>query len=217
MLATSVVGFRQIMTGNNVRISHHSIYWLLRCSSDQLRSVVVDGITIGHPCCSQHDCPIPLASVSHRYCPVHSELEKQCSVSECENPASAGFKTCTESGHRELELQYQDRGKAMFQLKHRLEQIKSSQTHDSLSTGGISVGQHDDLEGAGIDAADQDVIVDENGICDTGKPDGGNRKLRARFGRRRTHNDELCVGSCGIILGRATFFGSEAPNGVRVR
>jgi hypothetical protein len=36
------------------------------------------------------------------------------------------------------------------------------------------------------------------------------------FGRRRTHNEELCVASCGVILGRATCYGSEAPNGVRV-
>ena len=44
----------------------------------------------------------------------------------------------------------------------------------------------------------------------------GNRPARARFGRKRTHNEELCVTSCGVIVGRATFYGSEAPNGVRV-
>jgi hypothetical protein len=63
--------------------------------------------------------------------------------------------------------------------------------------------------------ADNALEVDEDGICD-GKDDGGNQKLKARFGRRRTHNEELCVASCGVILGRATFYGSEAPNGVRV-
>lgn len=53
-------------------------------------------------------------------------------------------------------------------------------------------------------------------VCE-GKSELGNRRLRARFGRRRTHNEQLCVGSCGVIIGRATFYGSEAPNGVRVR
>jgi hypothetical protein len=85
------------------------------------------------------------------------------------------------------------------------------------------------LEGSGADN-DEDVLLDANGIsapsfgqeasilniCD-GKPDAGNRTIKARFGRARTHNEQLCVGSCGVILGRATFYGSEAPNGVRVR
>ncbi|KAJ7078210.1 hypothetical protein C8R44DRAFT_896024 [Mycena epipterygia] len=50
--------------------------------------------------------------------------------------------------------------------------------------------------------------------CD-GKSTKGNRVLRARFGRKQTHNEQLCCFSCGVIAGRATFFGSEAPNGVR--
>jgi len=29
-------------------------------------------------------------------------------------------------------------------------------------------------------------------------------------------NEQSCVASCGVILGQATFFGSEAPNGVCV-
>jgi hypothetical protein len=71
------------------------------------------------------------------------------------------------------------------------------------------------LEGSGADT-DEDVEIDAGGVCD-GKPETGNRSVRARFGRKRTHNEELCVASCGVILGRATFYGSEAPNGVRVR
>ncbi|KAI0078139.1 hypothetical protein K474DRAFT_1594658 [Panus rudis PR-1116 ss-1] len=43
-----------------------------------------------------------------------------------------------------------------------------------------------------------------------------NAKLRAQFGRRWTHNEQLCVATCGVVLGRATFYGSEAPNGVRL-
>jgi hypothetical protein len=86
------------------------------------------------------------------------------------------------------------------------------------------------LEGSGADE-DEDVVLDANGVCNDeplpdlvedvntcdGKPETGNRKIRAQFGRKRTHNEQLCVGSCGVILGRATFYGSEAPNGVRVR
>jgi len=62
---------------------------------------------------------------------------------------------------------------------------------------------------------DEEVVIDSAGVCDE-KPEQGNKSLRARFGRKWTHNEELCVASCGVILGRATFYGSEAPNGVRV-
>ncbi|KAF8589403.1 hypothetical protein K439DRAFT_1645149 [Ramaria rubella] len=44
------------------------------------------------------------------------------------------------------------------------------------------------------------------------KPPTGNRTDRAWFGRKRTHNEELCMGSCGMILGWVTFYGSEGPN-----
>ncbi|KAF7294714.1 hypothetical protein MIND_01008700 [Mycena indigotica] len=71
----------------------------------------------------------------------------------------------------------------------------------------------DGIEGTGADE-DEDVEIDEDGVCPD-KPSVGNQKPKARFGRRRTHNEELCVMSCGVIVGRATFYGSEAPNGVR--
>lgn len=41
-------------------------------------------------------------------------------------------------------------------------------------------------------------------------------KLFARFGRRRTHNEQLLVHPCEVILSRATFYGSEAINAVKV-
>jgi hypothetical protein len=129
----------------------------------------------------------------------------------------------------------------MFQLKTHLERLKLSQTYDSLPTPPL-VGQPclivqdetmamvanlqpdaevesdaiDDppLEGSGD--TDDAVLLDANGeLCD-GKPDMGNQKLHAQFGRKRSHNEELCVASCGILYGHQRFFGSEAPNGVQV-
>lgn len=35
------------------------------------------------------------------------------------------------------------------------------------------------------------------------------KKLKAQFGRRYTHNEQLFVRPCGVIIGRATMFGSE--------
>lgn len=63
---------------------------------------------------------------------------------------------------------------------------------------------------------DEQVLLDLSGdLCD-GKPETGNQKLRAQFGCKRSHNEELCVASCGVIFARQRFYGSEAPNGVRV-
>ncbi|KAJ7113337.1 hypothetical protein C8R43DRAFT_1138631 [Mycena crocata] len=186
------------------------------------RSTVTDGIAMGRPSCAVHDCMEPLPNVNQRHCILHSHLDRH-------NPE-----------HRSFESYYYLQGKAMFQLKHRLDRIKVSQTNDSMSSGQRSSAlysrprMNDEVngellpessdglmdnddgsagEGPGVDA-DEDVEIDADGICD-GKPETGNRSTRARFGRRRTHNEQLCVGSCGVILGRATFYGSEAPNGVR--
>jgi hypothetical protein len=41
------------------------------------------------------------------------------------------------------------------------------------------------------------------------KPDTGIRKIRAMFGRHRTHNEQIMVHPCGIIVACCTFFGSE--------
>ncbi len=137
------------------------------------------------------------------HCPDHLYLDRVCAVLDCANDVESGFKTCNILQHRNLEVYDRMQGKAMFQLKRRLERVRAIQTNDALSSTDA------------MPEADQEVYIDTDGLCD-GKPETGNRKLRARFGRKRTHNEELCVSSCGIILGRATFFGSEAPNGVRV-
>ena len=184
---------------------------------DPLRSVVVDGITIGHPCCGVHDCTIPLESGCNRFCRNHQEYERKCCVVDCNSPVESGFKTCADAGHRNYELHVRERGKAMFQLKDRLKRINSYQTHDALSAKTpVTEDEGGALEGSGV-GDDCEMQVDEDGDECGGKSLVGNRKVKARFGRRRTHNEELCVASCGTILGRMTFYGSESPTNVRVR
>jgi hypothetical protein len=89
---------------------------------------------------------------------------------------------------------------------------------DAFDSNSTSTGAASESGMAAMDV-DQPALMSQKGgaaRCD-GKPETGNRRrLRARFGRKRTHNEELCVTSCGVILGRATFYGSEAPNGIRV-
>ncbi|KAF8583376.1 hypothetical protein K439DRAFT_1348921, partial [Ramaria rubella] len=61
---------------------------------------------------------------------------------------------------------------------------------------------------------EEDTVLHEYEVSCAGKTAAGNQKIQARFGRQRTHNEELCVATCGVILECTTFFGSEAPNGV---
>jgi hypothetical protein len=35
------------------------------------------------------------------------------------------------------------------------------------------------------------------------------KKVRAQFGRRRTHNEQIIVTPCGMIIARETFYGAE--------
>lgn len=58
-------------------------------------------------------------------------------------------------------------------------------------------------------------VVVETTVCDE-KSEAGNRTLKAYFGRRRTHNEQLIVRTCGVIISRATLYGSEAVSGVNV-
>ncbi|KIJ36555.1 hypothetical protein M422DRAFT_61158 [Sphaerobolus stellatus SS14] len=94
--------------------------------------VVMDGVTLGHPCCAIHDCVNPLPTNRHMCC-LHDGVEIEQSVQQC------------------------------------------------------------DL-----------------------KTDGTTKKPKARFGCRCTHNEEVCVTSCGMALGQVTFFGAEGLNGVQI-
>ncbi|PPQ79909.1 hypothetical protein CVT26_004187 [Gymnopilus dilepis] len=184
------------------------IYELPDGTKVYILSVITDGVTIGRPTCMVQDCDVPLESVKDRYCPVHQDEDRVCVVTTCSDLAEAGHRTCTIKSHRSLEEYNSEHNKAMFQLKHRLARLSTSQPSDSIPTAE-----------ADTPFSDEEVVVEQpeqpDPQCD-GKSEEGNLKLRARFGRRRTHNEELCVASCGVILGRATFYGSEAPNGVRM-
>ncbi|KAI0746250.1 hypothetical protein C8Q80DRAFT_1105775 [Daedaleopsis nitida] len=158
-----------------------------------IRSVVTDGVTVGHPCCAVHDCKLPLVRrKGARYCIEHAAKELECSIIGCSAPAEHKFKSCTDPAHRALDERYHMQNAAMFQLKGRYERLNESR-------------------GRGSDHSLADT--DTQHTC-TEKSPHGNRRLKTQFGRKRTHNEELCVASCGTILGRASFHGSEAINGV---
>lgn len=64
-----------------------------------------------------------------------------------------------------------------------------------------------------------DVVADDLEDVDDAawKSDKGNQQPKASFARRRTHNEELVVSCCGMILARGTMYGAEAISGVKVQ
>lgn len=170
------------------------------------RAVVTDGVTLGHPCCNVHNCPEPLPTNRVKHCRTHSHLEAQCAVIECTAPRAPRSLVCTLPEHHALEVARRILGSSQFQLKERLRRQGAVVASSSIPAGSAPV-----LSGG--DSDDDEILprVDEGA-----KPDAGNRAPRVRWGRRRTHNEQLIVCCCGVIIGRTTMFGAESLTLVKV-
>ncbi|KZT63110.1 hypothetical protein DAEQUDRAFT_229694 [Daedalea quercina L-15889] len=199
-----------------------------------MRAAVMDGVTVGRPCCKVLNCQGELPSQRARYCERHADMDKTCVVVGCTVLAPSGFKTCLEPSHRELEDSASH--SALFQLRRRLERLRKSTIevegqavedelvdvdadgrehnppHDKEDEGTVMVNTG--LAGPSAPEDHQSLQMEIVTECPT-KSDEGNVRPRARFGRRRTHNEQLVVATCGVIVGRATFFGSEGIDGSR--
>jgi hypothetical protein len=135
-----------------------------------------------------------------RFCPSHDHLNSICAVDNCSTPIEIGHATCALSNHRLLETEYRRKDKAFFQLIPNLQRPRVSNPNDALGTA----------ERADFDITEEIQLAEDNPdpACPSKDPEG-NRKLRALFGRRRSHNEQIVVAPCGMILIRKTFMGSE--------
>ncbi len=127
------------------------------------QAVVTDGITLGRPCCKEHNCPNELPNNRAHWCLAHSHLAAECVVVACKKPAETGYHTCSIPEHRALEATQNEKNKAFFQLRQQLKR----QLHDTSQLAD-SVG-----ELPAIDWEDEDVH----------KSDKGNTQPKARFAR----------------------------------
>ena len=135
-----------------------------------------------------------------------------------------------------MEKLNKERGQAAFTLKHRLQHAQVSHPTNSMPTTSQPLDSHGgdleediewfEVEGEGVHIFHANnpgsVGVLDNMISSEGDPcpsksGTGNRKVKAQFGRCRTHNEQTLVRPCGIIFARATFFGAEAVSNVLVR
>ncbi|KAF8585415.1 hypothetical protein K439DRAFT_1646619 [Ramaria rubella] len=178
----------------------------------KLQAVVSDGITIGHPCCGIHDCKVPLANVSQDiYCPTHLGYESKCVVTTCGSALEACFLTCEVTSHRALERAYQEKGSAFVQMHEKIQTQGGGGQGSQGAAGGTGKGPNDAimLEGDATGASDVSVTASDE------KAPQGNRCMQVQFCQRHTHNEQLIIRPCGVIVSRAILFSLEAVSAVR--
>ncbi|KZT57327.1 hypothetical protein CALCODRAFT_434401, partial [Calocera cornea HHB12733] len=153
-----------------------------------LSCAVTDGVAIGRPCCAVHNCTTPLSTNRARYCLPHSRMETICAVEGCNLAVEPGRKTCTSPEHRRLEDNYYAAGQSALILRDRLDRAKSYSREGDTPDLSLPIGTH--------------------------RPRKTDTDIKAKFGRRSTHNEQLVVRPCGIIIARGTFYGAESLSSV---
>jgi hypothetical protein len=96
----------------------------------------------------------------------------------CKSPAEANHQTCLLPDHCSFEEYINVKNKAMFQLKHRLARLKTSQPQTSIPD--VTPSNHPtfgESTNPGL-LLDEEIVVDINGVCN-GKPEKGNKALHA--------------------------------------
>ena len=128
-----------------------------------------------------------------------------CSIVGCSNPAVPGRKSCGHVDHQRIEDVHNERGQSRFQLKERYERSQLAHPNDAIGEQVTSISEiiDDDEEEEFEPGREGPVPVTPNST--TSKP-----RIRTQFGRRRTHNEQLFVAPCGIIVARETFYHAEA-------
>ncbi|KAF8182922.1 hypothetical protein BJ912DRAFT_1023308 [Pholiota molesta] len=183
---------------------------------------VMDGVTLGHPCCGFHNCKIPLTSSRDRFCIDHRGLSNICCIKDCSEPVLQGKRTCVDQSHQEIERIYILRGESRVQLQEKLKRQRVSHPNDGVAqeVNVLELLDDDEEEEFELRALDPDLVHGvKEGVSDprgTSPPltlEGSTtqkKRITARFGRKRTHNEQILVAPCGMILARETFFGAEA-------
>ncbi|KAF8075121.1 hypothetical protein FPV67DRAFT_1575453, partial [Lyophyllum atratum] len=186
--------------------------------SRKCQLIVCDGLTLGHCCCGVFRCTTPLANNRHRFCPTHDSHHQICAVTGCDQPVHLGSKACAIPEHAEMERLHYEKGTAAFILKERLQRQRVNHPNDSMAdTGPVAESEGDDVEEnvewfemqdgrvrvhnernpGSVGVVDDGGEAEEDVPCEAVKSPTGNKKFKAQFGRRRTHNEQTLVRPCG--------------------
>ncbi|KIM76724.1 hypothetical protein PILCRDRAFT_77520 [Piloderma croceum F 1598] len=159
---------------------------------------VTDGVTMGHACCSVQDCTISLADQQDWFCTIHEDLKLKCCIYACSMPAEPRHLTCTHPSHRAFERS-KEVNPALFTLRRRMDRA------------GLS-----EIPIAGTLPSDSPIFLSSSSSASA--PSHSNSavsQLKGRTSRHWTHNEQLFVRPCEVLVSRATFFGSEGVSGVK--
>ncbi|KAG1796586.1 hypothetical protein EV424DRAFT_1475189 [Suillus variegatus] len=209
--------FTEAMIARNRRIQLYGYeqvrrHYCNRCTSmyeDEqgvVSAVVVDGVTVGHPCCAVYNCHTPLSNNHHHFCHLHSGQNDKCVIIGCDLPIVHGRRTCSTLEHCQVEDTHELRGQSRFQLQERLARARTT-----IATNMFLTDDPPDEEEYEFNENTRRALPATSSSQD--RP--GRKKFRAVFGRRRTHNEQLIVAPCGMIIARRTFFGVEGVASVK--
>ena len=67
-----------------------------------------------------------------------------------------------------------------------------------------------------VEEEDSEFVVDGGSAQPVEASQAKEGKLRAQFGCKRTHNEQIIVAPCGMIIAHETFYGAEAVTSVIV-
>ncbi|KAF8229572.1 hypothetical protein L208DRAFT_1286352 [Tricholoma matsutake] len=163
---------------------------------------VIDGVTVGCPCCAVHNCKVPLENNRHCFCPRHSALDCVCSVVSCSATTAADSRMCSDPEHQEAEQLHRDWQQAHFQLKERLQCARVTHPSDAVAQDVnvadlIDADEEEDLEIAGHD---------KEGDSAAKNPP---KRICVQLSHKQTHNEQIIVAPCGMIIAHESFYGAE--------
>lgn len=195
-----------------------------------IRAVVTDGVTIGHWRCSATSdqlrdlaeadglpsphgpCTAPLDRVSDRFCREHQKrLGLFCQAQPCLSLAEEGSATCKLQEHVDAYAQFKSRVTSNFALTSMLNRPGSNRPSDPTVHQDWNTAEMVDLKN--IQDADEGERSHE--AAREGEDAPKKNGKRVCLSRKKTHNEQLVVSVCGIILARETFFHSESLSAVR--
>ena len=149
---------------------------------------------------------MPLHSNHHHFCLEHYYLNTVCSIVDCSNQVVPGRKACALAGHQRVEELHNARGQSRFQLKECQERSHTAHPNDSLGEVVMSISEILEDEEQVFEATREGPVpVTPNSTARSSNP-----QICAQFGRWRTHNEQLFVAPCGMIIACETFYHTEA-------
>jgi len=119
---------------------------------------------------------------------------------------------CDDPTHQAIEKAYTQCGQACFQLQECLQHAYVAVPTNS-DANDVAIA---DLEADDPLEEEFNVPVVGEGSAETTKLTKS-KKLHGKFGHNHTHNEQLIIAPCGMILAHETFYGAEGVTSVVVR